>query len=395
MRVLVVHNHYLQAGGEDTVVQAEKALLEAKGNEVFLFEDTNLDLDDAPLADKVKAAFNAIYSSAARRRMADAIREFRPDVVHIHNFFNKLSPSVYDACYQAGLPVVQTLHNFRLVCLNAFLYRDGRVCEDCVGRFVPWPGVIHRCYRNSRTASATVAAMLAVHDVKNTWEDRVTRYIALTKFARDKFVAAGFPAEKIVVKPNVVYPAPTPGHERGEYALFVGRLSPEKGIDTLLAAWQQIGQRLPLHIVGAGPLAKRVESFAKTNPGVTYRGRLPRTEAVELMRTAKVMIFPSVWYEMFSMTAIEALSVGLPVIASNLGSMTELIRHQHNGLHFRPGDAADLVAQVDWTLQHPVELQRLGRQARADFEEHYAADRNYDLLMDIYQQAIADHTDTR
>ena len=395
MRVLVVHNHYLQAGGEDTVVQAEKALLEANGNEVCLFEDTNQELAGASVLTRARVALNAIYSVASRRRVAAAIQQFRPEVVHSHNFFNKFSPSVYDACHEAGVPVVQTLHNFRLVCLNAFLYRDGHTCEDCLRRAIPWPGVLHRCYQGSRAASATVAAMLTVHRAKDTWAERVTCYIALTRFAREKFVAAGLPAAKIVVKPNVVYPTPEPGRGQGGFALFVGRLSPEKGVETMLQAWQQIGRRLPLHIVGDGPLTKRVEQFAHTTPGLIYHGRLPRSQAVELMQDAQVMIFPSVWYEMFSMTAIEALSVGLPVIASNLGSMTELIHHQHNGLHFRPGDAGDLVAQVDWFLTHPAEAQRMGRQARADFEQQYAADRNYELLRDIYRQAIAERQRTR
>ena len=234
-----------------------------------------------------------------------------------------------------------------------------------------------------------------VHRAKDTWVDRVTRYIALTRFAREKFVAAGLPADRIVIKPNVVYPTPTPGRARGELALFVGRLSPEKGIATMLEAWQQIGRRLPLQIVGGGPLTARVQEVCRTTPGITYRGQLPRAQAIELMKEAKVMIFPSVWYEMFSMTASEALSVGLPVIASNLGSMTELIRHQHNGLHFRPGDAGELVAQVDWLLAHPHEAQQMGRQARTDFEQHYAADRNYELLMDVYRQAIAERKATR
>jgi glycosyltransferase involved in cell wall biosynthesis len=232
--------------------------------------------------------------------------------------------------------------------------------------------------------------MLAVHRAKDTWDARVTRYIALTQFARDKFAAAGLPAAKLVVKPNVVYPTPTPGESTGEFALFAGRLSPEKGIATMLEAWQQIGTRLPLQIVGGGPLAPQVQEVCQRTPGLTYRGRLPRAEVIALMQAAKVMIFPSVWYEMFSMTAIESLSVATPVIASNLGSMTELIRHQHNGLHFRPGAAGELVAQVNWALEHPVELQQMGRQARADFEEHYTAERNYELLMNIYRQAIAE-----
>ncbi|NQU09476.1 glycosyltransferase family 4 protein [bacterium] len=388
-RVLLVHNHYLEPGGEDTVVEAECQLLQSHGHEVELLHTANEDLAGRGVWTRAGAALNAIYSAPSRRLVARAIQRFQPDLVHVHNFFNRLSPSIYDAAAEHRVPVVQTLHNYRLLCVNGLLYRQGHPCEDCLGRRVLWPGIVHACYRQSRAASAVVAAMLAVHHWKRTWPDRVTRYIALTDFARDKFVQAGLPADRIMVKPNMVYPTPAIGDGRGGFALYVGRLSVEKGIDVLLQAWRQTGSPVPLHIVGHGPLAPAVDEFARTVPGVRWHGRLPRERVLDLMKQAYALVFPSTCYEMFSMTAIEALSVGLPVITTRLGSMATLIQPEQTGLHFPPGDAAALADQIAWAYAHPVQWEQMRRQARAEFERHYTADRNYEILRRIYHDAVA------
>jgi glycosyltransferase involved in cell wall biosynthesis len=379
VKILLLHNRYQIAGGEDTTVAAEKSLLESHGHMVVFHEVSNIEIAGA--WSRAKVAGQVIYNRAARRRVADELARHRPDIVHVHNFFPLLSPSVYYACRAAGVPVVQTLHNYRLLCSNALFFRDGRPCEDCLGKTVPWPGVWHGCYRQSRAATVPVVAMLTAHRAFGTWRKAVDRYIVMTEFAREKFIAGGLPADRIVVKPHFVDPAPAPGEGRGGYALYAGRLSQEKGVQTLLSAWKQIGSTLPLKIVGDGPLAT-------AQGGGEWLGRRSREEVFELMREAAVLIFPSICYETFGIAIAEAFAAGTPVIASRLGSMASLVEHGRTGLHFEAGNADDLAKQVRWFLEHPVEAQQMRRAARAEFEAKYTAERNYRMLMEIYQAAI-------
>ena len=384
MKVLNLHNFYKIPGGEDVVVQQEKALLEANGHEVALLKADNDEITGA--FSQAMTALGTIYSLSSKKQIQAKIAEFRPDLVHVHNFFPLLSPSVYDACREAGVPVVQTLHNYRLFCLNAFFYRNDRVCEDCLGKFVPLPGIVHSCYRGSRLGSATVAGMLTVHRTKGTWQKRVDRYIALTEFARNKFVEGGLPANKISVKPNFVYPDPQPGQGRGGYALFVGRLSPEKGVDTLLKAWQRLGKTAPpLKIVGQGPLEQEVHKAASRLFNVECLGRLPRQDLDALMGEAAFLVFPSQWYETFGLVAVEAFAKGTPAIAANIGAVAEIVEDNRTGFHFRPGDPEDLAAKVEWAIDRPRHLAQMRREARAEFEAKYTAEANYRRLMEIYQ----------
>lgn len=387
MRVLVLHNRYQISGGEDVVVQAEKALLEANGNVVNLVEASNDNI--VGCLEKAKTAVSAIYSPSSKRRVREEIAKFAPDIVHVHNYFPLLSPSVFYACQEAGVPVVQTLHNYRLLCANAYLFREGRVCEDCVGKSFPWSGVVNGCYRDSKVGTAIVGTMQSVHRTVQTWTKMVDAYIALTEFARQKFVQGGLPAEKIVVKPNFLFSDPGKGEGKGGYALFVGRLSPEKGLDKLFQAWEKVGEKMPLKIVGDGELADMVAQTAQKLKGVEWLGRQSKEQVLALMKEATVLVFPSLWYEGLPMVIAEAYAVGLPAIASNLGSTSSLVKHGSTGLHFRPGDAEDLVAQVEWVLTHPDELTRMRREARAEFEAKYTTDRNYQMLMNIYERVLS------
>jgi glycosyltransferase involved in cell wall biosynthesis len=386
MKILLVHNHYQIAGGEDTVVQAERSMLETHGHEVALLESDNADISGG--VGRLQTAMGAVYSRRGKRRAASELARFRPDVMHVHNFFPLFSPAIYSAAHEAGVAVVQTLHNYRLVCPNALLFRDGHACEDCVGRAVPLPGVVHACYRGSRLATAPVVAMLATHRMLGTWTNMVDAYIALTEFSRQKLVAGGLPAEKVAVKPNFVHPAPAMGTGDGGYALFVGRLSEEKGISTLLAAWKQLAEEVPLRIVGDGPLAETVKSASKQSQAIEWLGRVSRDRVEALMQRATLLIFPSIWYEGFPMSIVEAFAVGLPVVASDLGAMSSLIQHRRTGLHFRAGDAEDLVAQVQWARTHPAEFQEMRRAARTEFEAKYTGERNHEMLLNIYHTAI-------
>lgn len=386
MKILVLHNRYQQAGGEDTVVRAEMALLRDRGDDVELLEENNDGIGGAAAA--LLTVPRAIYSVSARQKVAQRIREFQPDVVHVHNFFPRFSPSVYDACAEAGVPVVQTLHNYRLLCLNSYLFRDGHTCEDCITSKSMWPGVRHRCYRDSLGASAAIASMITVHRARQTWTRKVDTFIALTEFARDKFVQSGLPAEKIFVKPNFMHSDPGMASGGGDYALFAGRLSPEKGVSTLLEAWRTLPGNCRLKIAGDGPLGEEVAHAAKAAGNIEWLGRCSGEPMTELMKSARFLVFPSQWYEGFPMVIAEALGAGTPVLASRIGGLPELIAHRRTGLLVEPGNVKELSAAVAWAFEHPEEIAAMRKAARAEYEAKYTASRNYEILMSIYQRVL-------
>jgi len=382
VKVLLVHNSYQQRGGEDEVFASEVDLLESHGHEVVRYTAHN---DAVRQLSQLTLACKTSWSGTTYQEMRALLERQRPHIVHVHNTLPLISPAVYYAAGAAQVPVVQTLHNYRLLCPNALLLREQRICEDCVGRRVAWPGIIHACYRQSRGATAAVAVMLSLHRLLGTWNKRVSRYIALTDFMRQKFIKGGFPANKIVVKPNFVATDPGKGDHRGRFALFVGRLSPEKGVQTLLQAWQHVDGRVPLKIAGAGPLQNRAYG---SPPGIEWLGQQSREQVVALMKQAFVLVFPSECYEGFPTTIAEAFATGLPVLASFLGAMGEIVQHRQTGLLFTPGDANDLAANVEWAIDHPDELADMGRRARDQFEAKYTAERNYRLLCDIYHGVL-------
>ncbi|HIQ01001.1 MAG TPA: glycosyltransferase family 1 protein, partial [Anaerolineales bacterium] len=381
MHILLIHNHYTQPGGEDAVFRAEADLLRSRGHEVVEFVENNRRLQGI---NPWKTAMGAVWSREAYRRIKRLIREARPDVAHFHNTFLRISPAAYYACKEEGVPVVQTLHNYRLICPGALLMRDGQVCEACLGKPVPWPGVVHGCWRGSRAQTAVVAGMLTVHRLMRTWTEQVDLYIALTEFARRKFIEGGLPAEKIVVKPNFVMSdelrvmrdkIPITHHSSPftrHFALFVGRLSPEKGIRTLLRAWQTL-KDMPLKLVGDGPLMEEVQAqIAREGwTHVEVLGRKPREEVFRLMQEARALVFPSEWYEGFPMTIAEAFACGLPVIASRLGAMAEIVEDGRTGLLFEPGNPENLAEKVAWAWTHPKEMEEMGREARREYEAKY------------------------
>jgi len=328
------------------------------------------------------AAWDSIWSRSTFQRLEWLTHSASIDVAHFHNTFPLISPSAYYAVQSAGIPVVQTLHNFRLVCAGATLCRNGSVCQACITRKSLLPALAHGCYRDSRAATAVVATMLATHRAMHTYQTKVDAYIALSEFARRKFVDGGLPEDRIVVKPNFVSPDPGPGEGLGGGALFTGRLSEEKGVRTLAAAWRTL-ENIPLQVAGDGPL--RNIDWPRN---VTALGPQPNENVMRLMQQSQVLIFPSTWYECAPMTIVEAFACGLPVIASNLGSIPEFVRHGYNGLLFRPGDPEDLARQVRWAFDHPEHLRAMRANARREYEQKYTAERNYKMLIDIYEMAI-------
>lgn len=381
MKILQVHNFYQRPGGEDVVLYNEGELLRDNGHCVRQLTVSNAILNH-PLTSIFTAA-HAAYSWAGRNMVAKALQEVQPDVVHVHNFFPVLTPSIYDACHAASVPVVQTLHNYRILCAAAHLYRNGTPCETCLSAS-PYQAVLHRCYRNSRLAS--LARMIDFHRRKDTWNRLVDCFIALTNFGKSRFCAGGIRPEKVAVKPNFV---PDPG-EPPEYCgrrtsfLYVGRLSPEKGVATLLAAWRNVD--LPLHVIGDGPMRRNVQEVAGDR--IAFLGQRPAPEVRQAMRSAACLIMPSEWYEGFPVVIAEAYANGLPVIASRLGAMKEVVGDGVTGLHFNPGDAEDLAEKVQWAASHPEEMRAMGRRARQTYEQYYTPQKNYAQLMHVYQRVI-------
>jgi glycosyltransferase involved in cell wall biosynthesis len=329
-----------------------------------------------------------VWSSESFRRTRRALREEKSHVLHVQNFFPLLSPSIYYAARAEGVPVVQTLHNYRILCPSALFFRDGHLCEDCLGRRLPWPGVLHKCYRQSRSASAVVAGMLAAHNALGTWDRAVDIYVALTQFGRRKFIEGGLPAERIVVKPNFVHPDPGPGEGNGDYALFVGRLSPEKGISTLLTAWKQLKGPIRLVIVGDGPSSPEVLEASQRTRSIEWLGRRSGSEVYDLMGRALCLVLPSEWYEGFPRVAVEAFAKGIPIVASRVGALPDIIADNLTGLHFVGGNAEDLAAKLEWAFGHPELMRAFGRQGREEYELRFTADQNYQQLVAIYHQAM-------
>lgn len=387
MRVLLVHNAYQQRGGEDSVVTSEGHLLRDRGHAVMEITRHN---DDVARMGRLRLVSDTLWSTRTLHEIERAIGDFHPDIVHVHNTFPLLSPSVYWVADRLQVPVVQTLHNFRLMCPQAMFLRAGRVCEDCLGT-IPWRGALRGCYRGSRAQSAVLAGMVTLHRGMGTWRRKVTRYIALNEFCRQKFIEGGLPAERLVVKPNFVErPSSCVGsagcNDIRQGFLFVGRLSPEKGVDVLIEALRQpvFGGHVPqVSVLGDGPLSDSV----RDDRAIHWHGAQPAPAVGHAMARAEMLLLPSVWYENFPRTLVEAFSQGLPVLASRIGALAELIEDGVTGLLFEPGDARDMARKMAWARSHPEDVARMGRAARDRYERLYTPEVNYAQLMAIYQQA--------
>ena len=388
MNILVAHNYYKLAGGEDQCVAAEVAMLKAHGHQVTQYCLSN---DATDGMGHLALASRTIWSRPAFVEMQRLIDLHRPQVVHFHNTLPLISPAAYYAAREAGVAVVQTLHNFRLVCVNALLFRDGRPCEDCLstlGKLVPWRGIAARCYRNNRAASAAVAAMIATHRLLGTWRNAVDVYIALSEFSRGKFIEGGLPADKIIVKPNFLYPEPSTGAGEGRYAVYVGRLSAEKGVTTLLEAWRHLGKTVSLKIAGDGPLAPMVQRAAAENTAIQWLQNVSHDDVYDLIGAAAFLILPSQCYEGFPRVVMEAFAKGTPVIASRHGAMADVVEDGHNGLGFAPGNPDDLAAKVKCLFSDAFALKRMRTLARETFDRDFTAEANHNLLTTIYSRAL-------
>lgn len=386
-RVLQVHTRYRQAGGEDEVVEAERQLLEAAGITVRQVIFDNADLRESrSLRGDVGLAASAIWSRSAARRVRSEIATLHPQVVHVHNTFPAASPSVYSAAAAEGVPVVQTLHNYRLVCPAATAFRDGRACTDCVGRAVALPAVVHACVRGSRSQSAVAVATGAVHRAFGTYRRRIARYLALSSFQRDLMVAGGFPPTRVRVLHNFLEPDPGEGTGPRTGIVFVGRLSPEKGIVPLLGA--ATAAPGPIRVVGDGPLMPAVRAAAASGH-VDYSGPMPRLAAQAEIRGAIALVLPSLWFEGFPMVVAEAFAAGTPVIASRIGSLTELVDDGVTGLLVEPNDPVGLADRMRWASAHPDMMRAMGQHARRMYEARYKGPTHLAGLLETYASAAS------
>ncbi len=384
MRILMLNNKYLLHGGEEVVFQNEIKLLRGFGCTVDTFVQDN---ERVAELGKLKTSLRAIWSSESYQQVRKMLQAEKYDAVHVHNHLPLLSPSVYYAARAEGVPVVQTLHNYRLMCPVGTFFRNGSVCEDCLNKFVPWNGVYHGCYRDSRGATAVVAAMLGLHRGIGTWRNLVDAYIVLSEFQRRKFIDVGLPEDKVYLKPNFLAEPPAAKPGGGGYAIFVGRICEEKGVRTLLNAWRKIGSKLPLKICGTGPLTEEVEQAVKDIDGVEYLGFQEQPQIYELIGNADCIVLPSQWYEGQPVVVIEALALGTPLVVSKIGPIPEFIDDKKSGLLFDTGDADDLAAKIEWLLEHRDKLPEMRANARNTFEERHTPERNFAIFKDIYRAA--------
>ena len=385
MRVLVVHNTYQQRGGEDTVFESEVELLRKNGVEVETLLYDNHEIKTAK--DKLLTGLFAAYSPKGKKKLLKKIIEWEPDIIHVHNFFPLASPAIFYAANEMKVPIVMTLHNYRLICPSAYLYYHGRIYEDNIQKIFPIKPILQGVYRDSVIQTASLVLMTGINKLLNTWKNKVDRYITLTQFAKNKFIGTSLGANEnqFVVKPNFVQDIGV-GHDERKDFLFIGRLSEEKGISTMLKAFSQSNSTIK--ILGDGPLKQDVLKAAEENKNIDYLGFKPRNEVVETLKSVKALVFTSVWYEGMPMVILEALSVGTPVIASNLGGPAEMIEDNYNGLLFDAGNDIELTKAIDKVESDSSLLSNLSKQARLTYEAKYTAEINFTILYNIYQECI-------
>jgi glycosyltransferase involved in cell wall biosynthesis len=388
MKLLLIHNYYRTSSpsGEDNVARNESKLLEKNGIDVVRYEKFNDVIDESSMLKRLRLGFEYARSGKTYHEVSSLIKQTEPDIAHVHSLHPQITPSVYTACHDLGIPVVHTLHNYRYICPGALLFRDGRSCEDCIGKF-PFSALRHRCYRDSLPATGSVVWMIVYNRLRGILNNHVDRYIALTNFAKSRLTAGGLPAERIDTKPNFLPDPPLAGNGSGNYAVFVGRLSKEKGLHTLLSAWTAVDD-MDLKVIGDGTQRSELEAQARREgTNIAFLGMLPRKDVLAIVGEARMQLVPSEWYEGFPMVIVEAYACGTPVIASRIGSLNEIVLDGETGVKFEPGNPQELAEKINSLAHDKQTLATMRRKARRLFEEKYTAERNFSTLMEIYQRA--------
>ena len=363
--------------------------MESHAHEVSSFVRCSDDIIKKGGVGKLKGAFSTVWNPWMAKKIQADVDRFKPDIVHVHNTFPLISPAIFHAIGRRAARVL-TLHNYRIFCPAAIPMRDGKVCTECLDKRSPAPSMIHGCYRGSRIATLPLALNVGFHRILRTWKDHVDAFIVLSEFQRELMVGAGLPRNKVHVKPNFYagYPKVVEWSERKPYVVFAGRLTAEKGVINLLKAWQAWGERAPeLRLVGDGELRHELENLATGLP-IRFFGQVDAQEAQSQIANAKLQILPSEWFEGFPMVVREAFAFGTPSAVSDIGPLPSIVEHDKSGIVFQPGDPQSLLSEVRSAWENPDMLERLGRGARAEFEEKYTEEANYSMLMDIYDKAI-------
>lgn len=378
MRILILHSRYRSgpASGENRVVEDEARLLSEAGHEVDVFAPA---LSDPSGLKMIQAGLGAIWSREAVAEVKRRVDRRKPDIVHCHNLFPALSPAVFRVI-EGDVPIVVTLHNYRFLCLPATLFRDEKVCEDCLGR-LPWPGIVHKCYQGSHLASMALASSLLLHRAIGTY-DQVRLYIAISEFVRKKHIEGGFSPDQIVVKPHFAW-AVEPREGPGDYFVYLGRLSPEKGVTELVDTWRMVKARLL--IIGDGPEASRLRASAAGN--VEFRGVVQPDEVPALLRGARALLAPSLWHEGAGKVVLEAYAAGVPVLVSSAGALPEIVQDEVTGLVLPPTDAAAWVEAVDRLLDD-AESERMGRSGWELWSARYSPERGLINLGSTYERVL-------
>ncbi len=391
IRVLFVHNYYQFRGGEDEMADLDTKLLEKNGHDVFFFWKHNKEINNYSPTEKISLVLKPTFSLQIYFKILKIISEFRPDVIHINNFFPLISPSVIYAGLRKKVPVVMSLHDFRLICANGLLLRNSKICEKCFDS--PIFSLIYGCYRNSRTQTFPVYLMISLHKVLDTWSKGISAFITPSDFVRRKFIDAGFAANKIFVRPNYVEDDfvrrfENRGFQKGNYFVFVGRLSEEKGIKILLSAWDILKKenlRFKLKIAGDGPLMGYVRAKARENDLVEVLGFVKKENLVGVIAEAKAMIVPSIWYEVFGRTVIESYALGTPVLASKIGALKDIVIDGVTGALFEP-TPQNIIGKIKNTT--PEEIKSWGQNARKEYLNKYTEEIAYNNLIAIYESVV-------
>jgi len=393
-----VHNYYQSASpsGEDKAFENEVRMQKNNGADVYVYARHNDEISGYGITGKCRLPFESVWSIKTYRDLLKIVKKAKPDVAHFHNIWYLVSPSAYYACRDARVPIVQTLHNYRFFCANGLLFRNGAVCESCIGK-ITLQGVINACYRSSRIHSVPICLMEGVHRILGTLNKMVDAFIALTEFSRRKYIECGVIPGKLFVKPNVLADVPEPQYTGNGDMVFVGRLSREKGIDTLAAAAKYLNSsrinNSKILLVGDGPLKRQLyeTTRAKDIDNIELAGHKEHKEVIEIMRRGRFVILPSLCYESFPLVIMEAYACGKPVVASRIGALAELVEDGKTGLLFEPGNARDLAAKMRWLYEHKDTCVEMGMNARRTFDEKYTACRNFAVLTQIYTSVLPQH----
>lgn len=385
MKILIIHNHYLEGGGEDEVVRAEAKLLTEHGHKVTIYEKSNEYIIGLPFFKKLLFLLMELsFSRVVYREIKEIIKRERPDVAHIHNIFINITPSVYLALREEHVPIVQSLHNYRFFCIRGSFFNNGRVCEKCCKDKRFFNALIKKCWRNSFFLSFCLIRLLFK---RRSFLNSIDSYIATSRFSRDKFIDLGLEKEKVFLKVNFLTIEPERNNQDCNYALFLGRLVDYKGIETLMEAFK-IGTSFNLKIIGDGPLRKKVQAFASAHKNIEWLGPVDKSSVFEAVRNSSFVIFPSECYENMPMVIIESFAFSKPVLASNIGAIKEFVIDGISGILFEPGNEKDLAAKVSYLFSHSNERREMGQSANKIYRERFNQEKNYHDLMNIYTETI-------